>query len=131
MEIEIRFAGGSRVEASVGNHTVRTDQPVGDGGEDSAPSPFALFLASLGTCAGYFVLRFCQSRGISTEGLGLTQRLEVDPTSHRISGITIDIRTPEGFPEKYREALVRAADQCAVKRTLLHPPEIRVAAAPA
>jgi putative redox protein len=72
MEMRVEFTGGTRVEARFGKHAVTTDQPLKDGGEDSAPSPFALFLASLATCAGYFVLKFCQSRGISTEGMYLT-----------------------------------------------------------
>lgn len=126
MEMRIVFPGGSRVEAHFGDHAVLTDQPVREGGEDTAPSPFVLFLASLGTCAGYFVLKFCKSRDIPTEGLALTQSLEVDPLSHRIAKVAIRIHTPPGFPEKYREAVIRAADQCAVKRTLLEPPEIEV-----
>ena len=131
MEIRVEFPGGSRVEARFGSHAVLTDQPARDGGEDSAPSPFALFLTSLATCAGYFVLKFCKSRDIPTEGLSLTQSLEIDPLSHRIAKVAIRIHTPPGFPDKYREAVVRAADQCAVKRTLSDPPEIEVTSAPA
>ena len=131
MEMRIEFAGGSLVEAHFGDHTVRTDQPVKDGGEDSFPSPFALFLASLGTCAGYFVLKFCQSRGIPTEGIYLTQQIEADPMTHGLAAVRIELHVPPGFPEKYREAVLRAADQCAVRRTLLDPPEIEVTLQPA
>lgn len=131
MEMRIEFPGGSRAEAIVGDHTVRTDQPLDEGGENTAVSPFVLFLASLGTCAGHYVMKFCRSRGIPTEGLSLTQNMEMDPESHRLSKVSIRIHTPPHFPEKYRDAVVRAADQCTVKRLLLAPPEIEVTSGPA
>src|SRR3989304_4602297 len=76
MEMEITFPGGSRVDATFGPYTVQTDQPGQGGGEGLAPTPFATFLASLGTCAGIYVLGFCRQRGISTEGIRLVQRTQ-------------------------------------------------------
>jgi ribosomal protein S12 methylthiotransferase accessory factor len=122
----VTFPGGSRVDAQFGQHTIRTDQPVRSGGEDSAPAPFSVFLASIATCAGVYVLEFCQQRGLPTEGLKLVQRLEVDRATGLVAKIGIDIQVPPGFPEKYHEALVRAASQCAVKKHLEHPPTFDV-----
>jgi ribosomal protein S12 methylthiotransferase accessory factor len=122
----VTFPGGSRVDAQFGQHTIRTDQPVRSGGEDSAPAPFSVFLASIATCAGVYVLGFCQQRGLPTEGIKLVQRLEVDRATGLVAKIGIDIQVPPGFPEKYHEALVRAANQCAVKKHLEHPPSFDV-----
>lgn len=127
MQIGITFPGGKRVHASTGDFTIATDQSVSSGGEGSAPEPYVLFLASLGTCAGIYVLGFCQSRGLPTEGLKLTQKMEWDPATHKLAQVRLDIHLPEGFPEKYKEAVIRAADQCAVKRTLADPPEFIIA----
>lgn len=124
MEMEITFPGGARVDAVFGPHTVRTDQPAKGGGEDSAPTPFQLFLASIGTCAGIYVLGFCRQRGLPTAGVKLTQRLRVDPATGRVAEIDLEIRVPADFPEKYRDALVRAAEQCTVKKHLESPPRI-------
>lgn len=126
MDMIVTFPGGSRVDAQVGHHTVRTDQPLRSGGEDSAPAPFAVFLASIATCAGVYVLGFCKQRDLPTDGLKLIQHLEVDPRSGMVAKIGIDIQVPPGFPEKYHEALVRAASQCAVKKHLEHPPAFDV-----
>lgn len=126
MEMTITFPGGARVDAQYGPYTIRTDQPVHAGGQDSAPAPFALFLASIGTCAGIYVLGFCQRRGLPTEGIEIGQRMEVDPATGVIGRIVLDIRVPEAFPEKYHEALVRAASQCAVKKHLESPPQFEV-----
>jgi putative redox protein len=128
MEIKITFPGGKRVDAEVGGMTVKTDQPVKYGGDGTAASPFEHFLASIGTCAGIFVLSFCQQRNIPTEGISLTQRMEYVPAEKgmKLGKIVVDIHLPADFPEKYRDAIIRVADQCAVKKTILTPPEFEV-----
>src|ERR1044071_2025639 len=116
MEIIIDFPGGARVDAHFGAYTVHTDQPPQAGGEASAPTPFATFLAALGTCAGIYVLGFCQRRGIATDGLRLVQRMETEPETGMVRMVRLDIELPAHFPERYREAVIRAAEQCAVKK---------------
>ena len=108
---------------------MHTDQSPAGGGEGSAPEPFQLFLASLATCAGIYVLGFCQARGISTEGLTLTQHQRFDPLTRRLERVEIEIALPSSFPPQYRAALVQAASACAVKKVLTSPPEIEVRAA--
>ena len=122
MEMIIDFPGGSRVDAHFGQFTVHTDQPP----QASAPTPFATFLASLGTCAGIYVLGFCQQRGISTEGIRIVQRMANDPLSGMVGKIGLEIQVPPSFPEKYLPALVRSAEQCAVKKHLENPPKFDV-----
>ncbi len=130
-EIVVTLPGGKRVDAKVGAHVVRTDQPVEGGGEDGAPAPFGLFLASIGTCAGIYVAGFCQKRGLPTEGIRLRQRNHFDRETGALVRVEIDVEVPPGFPEKYREALVRVADQCAVKKAIQAQPvfEVRTVAA--
>lgn len=125
-EFIIDFPGGARVDAHYGSYTVHTDQPQSGGGDDSAPAPFLVFLASIGTCAGIYVLGFCRQRGLPTEGIRLVQRMEMDPATRLVSRIYLDIQIPPSFPEKYRDALIRAADQCAVKKHLENPPQFSV-----
>jgi len=127
MEMVVTFPGGARVDASVGHHTVRTDQPPQGGGEDSAPAPFSLFLASIGTCAGIYVLGFCKQRGLSTEGIRIVQHVEPDRQTGMVGRIRLDIQVPSAFPEKYYDALVRSASQCTVKKHLETPPAFDVA----
>jgi ribosomal protein S12 methylthiotransferase accessory factor len=74
------------------------------------------------------VLGFCQARGIPTEGIQLVQRHRFDPTSHRLERVELELELPEGFPEKYRAAVVRAAEGCKVRKTLAAPPELVVVA---
>lgn len=126
MEMIVTFPGGARVDAQFGPHVIRTDQPAHAGGEGSAPAPFSLFLASIGTCAGTYVLGFCRQRGLPTDGIQILQRMEPDPRTGMIGKVGLDIHLPLGFPEKYRDAVIRAASQCAVKKHLEAPPAFEV-----
>ena len=124
--MEITFPGGVRVNAQHKEFEIATDQPEKNGGENSAPSPFDLFLVSLGTCAGFFALRFCQQRALPTEGMRLSLAAEHNPETKRLDRVEITLNLPDGFPAKYRPAIIRATDQCAVKKALDDPPEIEL-----
>jgi putative redox protein len=126
MDMTVTFPGGARVDAQFGPYTIPTDQPVHAGGSGSAPAPFALFLASIGTCAGIYVLGFCRQRGLPADGIRIVQRMEADPRTGMIASVALDIQVPPEFPERYHEALVRAANQCAVKKHLETPPRFDV-----
>jgi len=128
MEMQVRFPCGKRVTSTYKGFTVATDQPANEGGEGSAPEPYDLFLSSMGTCAGVYIIYFCESRNIPTDGLSMTLQFERNQESHLVETITIDIQLPAGFPEKYRKAVIRAAQMCTVKRSLAHPPDIIVTA---
>ena len=126
MEMVIDFPGGKRVDAHFGTFDLKTDQPQQAGGADSAPSPFLTFLASIGTCAGIYVLGFCQQRSIPTDDIKILQRMEVDRTTGMTTKVYLDIQLPRDFPEKYKEAIIRSADQCAVKKHLANPPVFEI-----
>ena len=125
-EIVVTLPGGRRVDAQVGGHLVRTDQPRDNGGEDTAPSPFQLFLAAVGTCAGIFVQGFCAKRGLATEGIRILERPTFDRETGVLTSVDLEIEVPPTFPEKYHEALVRVADQCSVKKAIQAQPPFHV-----
>jgi ribosomal protein S12 methylthiotransferase accessory factor len=122
MEMIIDFPGGSRVDAHFDGFTVPTDQPPAA----SAPTPFAVFLSSIGTCAGIYVLGFCQQRGIPTDGIRIVQRTHSNPLTRMIETIDLEIQIPATFPDKYRESLIRSAELCAVKKHLEKPPKFDI-----
>lgn len=130
MEIKITFPGGERVNAEIDSRIIATDQPVEAGGGGAAPTPFDYFLASIGSCAGIYLLSFCRQRQIDTAGLGLTQRMEFasEGGKRRLAKIVMEITLPGGFPEKYRKAIVKAAGLCTVKKVIMDPPEFVISA---
>lgn len=126
--MRIRFPGGKRVDAEYRGFTIRTDQTEAAGGSGSAPGPFDLFLASIGTCAGYYVLAFCRRRGIPNDEIELTLETVRNEERHRIERIDIHVHLPKSFPERYVDACLRSAAQCAVKKYLDEPPEFALSA---
>lgn len=120
MDIQVVFPGELRVDALMKSLVIETNQ------DNTAPSPFDLFLASIATCAGIYVLRFCQQRGLPTDNVKVTQRVHSNPSTRMIGHIELDIQLPPDFPEKYKDAIVRAANLCAVKKHLENPPVIDV-----
>src|SRR3989339_2129713 len=127
VDIEVSIGTGKKVEAKVGNHIVLADQPKGDGGEDSAASPFEYFLASLALCAAYYVRSFCDSRNISTEGIRVIQRDKRSEGDNKYKRkIEIEIELTKNFPEKYKSAVIASAEQCTVKKLIQATPEFEV-----
>lgn len=124
MDMLIEFPGGSRVDAHFGQFTVQTDQPP----EATAPTPFDVFLSSLGTCAGIYVLRFCQQRDLPTDGMKIRESVSRDRSTGMVDKVALEIQLPRGFPEKYREAVIHSAQLCAVKKHLEHPPAFDITA---
>jgi len=116
MDMEIIFSGGKKVDAEYKDFTIRTDQSPEGGGDGSAPEPFDLFFASIGTCAGIYVLSFCQNRDLPTENVKLFMSTEINPESDMFDKVNIQISVPDTFPEKYHKALVRVAEKCTVKK---------------
>jgi putative redox protein len=128
LEMNITFAGNKKVNAEYKGFTIATDQPPAGGGDGTAPGPFYLFLASLGTCAGVYVVDFCKNRGISLDGIKLVQMMERDSKTHMVTDITLRVELPQDFPDKYRDGLLRAMDLCTVKKHMLNPPKFKLEA---
>jgi len=125
-EIHVTFPGNLQVKAKIKEFEILTDQPVKSGGDDAAPSPFALFTASIATCAGYFALKFCRTRKLNTEGMAVSLKYGWDKELKKYPKMTIELTLPEDFPEKYKGAIIKAVDQCVVKKHIIDPPEFDV-----
>jgi putative redox protein len=128
VDMEVLFKDGNKVEANFEGFSVLTDQPKSEGGEGVAPWPFALFLASLATCAAFYAQGFCRAREIDQTGMKLTMRTFSDSEGKRLERVEMELKLPQGFPEKYEKAIVRVANQCAVKKAIMNPPEIELQA---
>lgn len=124
--MEITFDGGKVITAHTSSHNIRTDQPVKAGGENSAPSPFELFLAAIGTCAGIYIKSFCDQRNIPSEKIKIIQTAEYDNQTGLPTNISLDIQLPADFPDKYKDAVISSAELCKVKKTIANPPVFKI-----
>ena len=126
MKIEVALLEGQKLQASFGTHTIISDQSVSVGGDESHPEPFDYFLASMPLCAGFFIRKFCESRGISTDGISLSQEHHTIGEDKYHKHFAIKVTLPEGFPEKYKKALLAAANTCTVKKVIQGMPEFDI-----
>ena len=124
--MKISFPGGKKVNAEYKDFTIKTDQPRYAEGEGTAPEPFSLFIASIGTCTGVYVLSFCQKRKIPTDDIELILKMDKNKETHMIEKINIEIQVPEDFPDNYKNAVIKSAELCSVKKHLEKPPRINV-----
>lgn len=125
-EINVSFPGNLKVEASLRDFTILTDQPEKSGGDNSAPAPFELFTTSIATCAGYFALKFCRARNIDTSTMRLQMKYAWDDQLKRYPQMSLNLELPEGFPDKYKSAIIKAMEQCVVKKHIHEPPEFTI-----
>jgi ribosomal protein S12 methylthiotransferase accessory factor len=130
MQMVTSFPGGARVDVAFGPFVVRTDQPVHAGGDGSAPTPFGTFLATIGACAGTYALAFCRKRGLPVEDMRIVQTMDTDRATGMVTAVHLDIQLPPQFPEKYREPLIRAAEQCTIRKHFDAPPRIVISTQP-
>ena len=126
MNMKISFPGGKKVDAEFKNFKIKTDQSINNGGEETAPEPFSLFIASIGTCAGIYVLSFCQKRNIPTDDIELILKTHENKENHMIKKININIQVSQNFPDQYKNAIIKTAELCSVKKHLEKPPEINI-----
>jgi putative redox protein len=124
--MDITFDGGKVITAHLNGHAIKTDQSVKSGGQNSAPAPYDLFLASIGTCAGIYVKSFCDQREIPSENIRIIQTIEFDSLTRLPGTIKLEIQLPADFPEKYKSAVINAAELCAVKKTINNPPKFEI-----
>ncbi len=126
--LEVVLAGGKRVDVHVAGHTIHTDQPLDNGGENTAPTPFQLFLSSIGACAGIYIQGFLSKRGIATEGITLSQRMVYDGAGD-VREVHTTVHVTPLVPEKYHAALIKVAEQCTVKKAIVGQPRFFVSIA--
>ncbi len=124
--MEITFDGRKVITAHTGGHIIKTDQPLSAGGQNSAPAPFELFMASIGTCAGIYVKSFCDQRNIPAENIKVIQTAQYDKQTGLPTDIKIEIKLPADFPAKYKDAVINAAALCKVKKAIANPPKFEI-----
>ena len=126
-DIKITFPGGKRVDAEYKGFVIKTDQPVYAGGEGTAPAPFDYFLSSIATCVGFYVLAFCENRGIPVDQASVVMRISKNREKKMIDKLIFDIQLPPEFPEKYTKAIIKSVDKCSVKAHMVDTPAFEYA----
>jgi len=125
--VDVTPRAGESYEAVVRGHRIVVDQPADSGGDDSAPTPVELFVASLAACVAYYAGRYLTRHGYSRHGLAVSAvfAMATDRPA-RVSGIRLTVQVPAGLPAERRPALLAVARHCTVHNTLLSAPAVTI-----
>ena len=124
--LHVDHLGDDRFDIVVRGHHVLVDQPVDAGGEDRAPTPTELFVASLASCVAFYARRYLRRHGLPEDGLTVSAGYEMASGPARVSALRMRITVPDGVPEERRTALLGFASHCTVHNTLANEPEVLV-----
>lgn len=124
--LEVVHRGGDRFAVTVRGHDFEVDQPVEVGGDDAAPTPTELFIASLATCVAFYARRYLRRHELPEDGLAADVTYTLGGRPARVTDIRIGLRLPEGVPPERRDALLAVASHCTVHNTLVNPPAIDI-----
>lgn len=116
----VTFPGNKKIDVAFDNFIIKTDQAKENGGDETAPEPFDVFISSLGACAGIYAKSFCDIRKLSTQDMYLTSDVSFKDGQKLMEKVTITLYVNQGFPEKYIKPIIKAMNGCAVKNQL-HP----------
>lgn len=122
---------GDRFTIDIRGHRVSVDQPISAGGDDTAPTPTELFVASLASCVAFYAHRYLVRHGVPSRGLSVSADFAMAARPARVGSITLTLNVPEGLPADRRDALLAVASHCTVHNTLGLPPDVRIALADA
>lgn len=124
--LRVEHRGDDRFDIRVRGHEVSVDQPVADGGDDTAPTPTELFVVSLASCIAFYARRYLARHGLPADGLVVESTFEMGARPARVAEIDVRLILPEGVPAGRRDALLAVAEHCTVHNTLTTPPEVRI-----
>ncbi len=126
-KVLVRHLGDDRFAIDVRRHTITVDQPTGDGGEDTAPTPTELFVAGLASCVAFYARRYCARHGIDPAGLEVATDYRIGGRPAKVDQIVIRITPPAALPAARRDAFLAVASHCTVHNTLADPPTVQTA----
>ncbi len=121
--IETKYVGNMKVDVKIGGFTVHTDLPPEYKGDNTAPDPFTLFLASFAACSSVFALFYLDKHGLSRQGV----RVAVEPQLTKqgmAESAKVFVTIPQDFPQEHENGLKAMVEGCKVGKHLKIPHEV-------
>ncbi len=123
----VTLEDGDRFVITTRGHEMLVDQPVAEGGQDSAATPTELFIASMASCIAFHAGRYLRRHELDAAGLAVWAEfaMAVDRPA-RVGSVSVGIKVPAGLPDARRQALLAVASHCTVHNTLRQPPAVKI-----
>ena len=126
MEVLVEHLGGVQFEIKARQHKVVSDQLAENGGFDEGMTPPEFFLASLGSCAGFYAAQYLRKNKLATEGTTVHVTADKAKDPARLDNFRIEVEVPAELSDKDREGVERSVHHCLIHNTLLNPPKITI-----
>jgi putative redox protein len=124
--MSVSWIDGLQLAVEVRKHKIFSDQPADEGGKDQGITPTEMFIASLGTCMGYYAARFCQRHKMQMTGLKVYLAWDYAERPHRIGTITVRVNVPGEWDPGLKERLHKVIEGCTVHQSIIVPPKIHI-----
>lgn len=124
--VTVEHVDGERYAVGVRGHMLVVDQPLADGGDDTAPTPTELFVASLASCVAFYAGRYLDRHGLSRRGLRVAASFTM-AADHpaRVASMSLKVAAP-ALPEERRAGFLAVIRRCTVHNTLHLTPRIDI-----
>jgi putative redox protein len=126
MEVQVEHLGALQFEIKARQHTIVSDQPTENGGFDEGMTPPELFLASLGSCAGFYAAQYLKKHHLASEGTIVRVSAEKAQDPARLDNFRIALELPCHLTQDHMEGIEQAVQHCLIHNTLLHLPRISI-----
>ncbi len=125
MQVDVTYQGQVKFEATSRGHRILTDQPLDNGGQDEGMTPPEWFLASLGSCIGFYAVKYLEARDLDTQGLSISVTAQKTPSAPiYLDPIEVQIHVPIPLEQRHQQGLMKAADACLIHNTLTQHPTV-------
>lgn len=126
MEVKVIHLDNVRFSIQAREHTIISDQPADNGGQDTGMTPPELLLASLGSCAAFYAVQYLKARSLAETGVEVSVTAEKLKQPARMGQFRIQVSCPVPLTEDQKQGLLRSVHQCVVHNTMTSQPEIGV-----
>jgi putative redox protein len=125
--VEDSAAGPFAETVHSGAHVLPADEPVGNGGNDTGPDPYAYLLAALGTCTAMTLRSYARLKKwplqnvrvqLVHEKIYAADCADCETKEGKVDRIERVIELAGPLDDEQRRRLLEIADRCPVHRTL-------------
>lgn len=122
--ISVMHVGGDRFRIYVRKHEFEVDQPAEMGGQDLAPTPTELFVASLASCVAFYAHRFMRRHDIP-DHVEVYADFDMGERPARVAHVSLLVEAPD-VPAEMKDRFQKMVEHCTVHNSITQPPEMTI-----
>lgn len=126
MQVTIKHLSHVQFSIQARSHTILSDQPVDNDGDDTGMTPPELMLASLGSCAAFYAMQYLKARNLAETGVEVSVTADKLMQPPRLGNFKVSVVCPVTLTDDQNAGIMRSVHHCLIHNTLLSPPQIQI-----